>query len=166
MLEIIKINTKAEIKIIERLAYDIFHEVYDPIIPSEHTDYFLDRFQSETAIRHQLENESFYYYLLKFDLENIGYLGIQLQGENMILSKLYILKAYRGREIGKAALEFVNRFALDNGINKIELVVNQGNRKAIDIYLKNGYVIVESQVKTFPNGQTILDYKMEKRFLV
>lgn len=164
MLEIAKINSATELKIIECLAYEILHEVYDPIIPSEHTDYFLEKFQSEKAINHQIEIENFQYFILKFSSENIGYLGIQQLGASLILSKLYILKAYRGRKIGKAALEFVNLFALENGINRIELIVNQGNQSAIEIYLKNGYGIVESQVKTFPSGQTILDYKMEKRF--
>ena len=77
MIEVDKANNTSEFKVIEKLAKEILHEVYDPIIPSEHTDYFLTEFQSENAIRNQIKNEYFSYFLLNFDSRNVGYLGIQ-----------------------------------------------------------------------------------------
>ncbi|WP_437373626.1 GNAT family N-acetyltransferase [Maribacter litoralis] len=152
----------SDFKIIEKLAKEILHEVYDPIIPAEHTDYFLTEFQSENAIRNQIENENFSYFLLNFDNKNVGYLGIQKMNKKLILSKLYILRSFRGLKIGKTALEYVNGFATDNGIEKIELIVNQHNQNTIDIYLKHGFKIVESIINSFPNGHSVEDYKMEK----
>jgi diamine N-acetyltransferase len=162
MIKIKKADNNTEFKIIEKLATEILHEVYDPIIPAEHTDYFLTEFQSENAIRSQIKNENFSYYLLNFNTKNVGYLGIQKLNEKLILCKLYILESFRGRKIGKTALEFVNGFATENKIEKIELVVNQENQKTIDIYLKNGFRIMESIVNSFPNGHSVEDYKMEK----
>ncbi|MEW7292823.1 GNAT family N-acetyltransferase [Aquimarina sp. 2304DJ70-9] len=162
MIEIKQVDNSTEFKIIEKLAAEILHEVYDPIIPAEHTDYFLMEFQSENAIRNQIENENFSYFLLNFDTRNVGYLGIQKLNEKLILSKLYILESFRGLKIGKTALEYVNRFATDNGIEKIELIVNQQNQNTIDIYLRNGFKIMESIVNSFPNGHSVEDYKMEK----
>jgi hypothetical protein len=63
MIEIKKANNQTHFKIIEELAYEILHEVYDPIIPAEHTDYFLTEFQSEKAIENQITNENFSYFL-------------------------------------------------------------------------------------------------------
>lgn len=163
MIKIKKASSTFEFKLIEKLAVEILHEVYDPIIPSEHTDYFLAKFQTESAIRSQIENEKFNYYLLSFNSENVGYLGVQKQDKKLILSKLYILKPFRGLKIGKAALEFVNEFARENSIEKIELTVNQENQNTIDIYLKNGFKIIESLVNSFPNGHSVKDYKMEKK---
>lgn len=54
MIEINKANNTSEFKVIEKLAKEILHEVYDPIIPAEHTDYFLTEFQSENTIRNQI----------------------------------------------------------------------------------------------------------------
>jgi ribosomal protein S18 acetylase RimI-like enzyme len=162
MIEINKANNTSEFKVIEKLAKEILHEVYDPIIPSEHTDYFLTEFQSENAIRNQIKNEYFSYFLLNFDSRNVGYLGIQKLNKKLILSKLYILESFRGLKIGKTALEYVNRFATNNEIEKIELIVNQQNQNTIDIYLKNEFKIVESIVNSFPNGHSVEDYKMEK----
>nr|WP_244178500.1 GNAT family N-acetyltransferase [Maribacter litoralis] len=109
-----------------------------------------------------MKNENFSYFLLNFDTKNVGYLGIQKLNKKLILSKLYILKSFRGLKIGKTALEYVNEFATNNGIEKIELIVNQHNQNTIDIYLKNGFKIVESLINSFPNGHSVEDYKMEK----
>ncbi|WP_299258652.1 GNAT family N-acetyltransferase [uncultured Aquimarina sp.] len=162
MIEIKKVCDSTKFKIIKKLAIEILHEVYDPIIPAEHTDYFLKEFQSENAIEKQIKNENFSYFLLNFDTKDVGYLGIQKLNEKLILSKLYILKSFRGLKIGKTALEYVNGFATDNAIKKIELIVNQQNKETIDIYEKNGFKIVKSMVNSFPNGHSVENYKMEK----
>jgi ribosomal protein S18 acetylase RimI-like enzyme len=165
MIKIKEASSTFEFKLIEKLAIEILHEVYDPIIPSEHTDYFLAKFQSESAIIDQIENENFYYYLLSFNNKNVGYLGIQKQNKKLILSKIYILKSFRGLKIGKKELEFVKEFARENCIEKIELTVNQENQNTIEIYLKNGFKIIESLVNSFPNGHSVKDYKMEKKMM-
>ncbi|MEL6917861.1 MAG: GNAT family N-acetyltransferase [Bacteroidota bacterium] len=162
MIEIKRANNTTEFKVIEKLAIEILHEVYDSIIPSGHTDYFLKEFQSQNAIRNQIKNENFNYFLLNFDNKNVGYLGIQKLDGILTLSKLYILESFRGLKIGRKALEYVNDFAKSNGVEKIELIVNQQNQNTIDIYLKNGFKIVESIVNSFPNGHSVEDYKMEK----
>ena len=122
----------------------------------------MTEFQSENAIRNQIENENFSYFLLNFDNKNVGYLGIQKLNKILNLSKLYILESFRGLKIGKTALEYVDGFATDNGFEKIELIVNQQNKNTIDIYQKNGFKIVKSIVNSFPNGHSVEDYKMEK----
>lgn len=162
MIAIKKADKPTEFAMIAKLATDIFHEVYDPIIPAEHTNYFLTEFQSKNAIKHQIENENFSYYLLNYNHKTVGYLGIQKQEEKLILSKLYILKSFRGLKIGKAAMKYVNQFATDHGIRKIELVVNQQNQNSIAMYRKNGFKVVESVVNSFPNGHSVEDYRMEK----
>ena len=165
MIEIKKVENRSDYKIIEKLASEILHEVYDSIIPAEHTDYFLKEFQSEDAIEKQIKNENFQYFFLRFEKENVGYLGIQKINRKLILSKLYILKSFRGLKIGKKALEYVDRFSMNNEIEKIELIVNQQNQNTIDIYLKNGFKIKESIVNSFPNGHSVEDYKMEKTLI-
>jgi ribosomal protein S18 acetylase RimI-like enzyme len=164
MIEIKRANKITEFEVIEELAKEILHEVYAPIISPEHTDYFLTEFQSKNAIRNQIKNENYSYFLLNFNTKNVGYLGIQKLDKKLILSKIYILKSFRGLKIGKTALEYVNEIVIDNGIEKIELIVNKQNQNTIDIYLKNGFKIIESIVNSFPNGHSVDDYKMEKVF--
>ncbi len=49
MIEIKEANHRFEFKIIEKLATEILHEIYDPIIPPEHTDYFLTKISIDTC---------------------------------------------------------------------------------------------------------------------
>jgi len=162
MIEITKADNKIDFKIIETLAKEILPEVYDPIIPVEHTEYFLKKFQTVTAISNQIKNENYHYFFLKYKTKNVGYLGIQKLDTILNLSKLYILASFRGLKIGKSALEYVDQFAKSNGKEKIELIVNQQNKNTIDIYLKNDFKIIKSMVNSFPNGHSVADYKMEK----
>lgn len=163
MIKILEARNSTQIKIIENLAKEIFHEVYDPIIPAEHTAYFLTEFQTENAIERQIKNEGFSYFLLSFDDECVGYIGIQELKTELILSKLYIRKSFRRLKIGKTALEYVQKFATDRAMKKIHLLVNRQNKNAINMYLIYGFEIVESVVNSFPSGHSIEDYKMEKR---
>ena len=162
MIEIKTATKTSDHVIIERLAKEILHEVYDPILPTEHTDFFLNRFQSVQAIKNQINNKNYFYYLLNFNDKSVGYLGIQKLNNKLVLSKIYILKSYRGKKIGKAALEFVNKFAINNNSEKIELTVNQQNLNTIDIYKRSGYKIRESVLNSFDDGYSVKDYIMEK----
>ncbi len=54
MIDIQKATTTSDYKTIELLAKEILHEVYDPIIPAEHTSFFLQKFQTTTAIQEQV----------------------------------------------------------------------------------------------------------------
>jgi hypothetical protein len=40
MIEIKKAENTTEFKIIQKLATEILHKVYDPIVPAEHTKYY------------------------------------------------------------------------------------------------------------------------------
>jgi len=57
-------------------------------------------------------------------------------------------------------LAYGHKLALDHEMKAIELIVNQHNQRTIDIYLKNGFEIMESMVNAFPNGHSTEDYKM------
>lgn len=163
MIEIRKATTKGDFETIEALGFEILHEVYDSIVPSEHTDCFLQEYLSKTTIANQIAFDNFSYYLLNFDSKTVGFLGIQKQHSKLILSKLYVLASFRGNKIGITALTFASNFALKNNFISIELIVNRENHRSIGIYKKNGFKIIESMVNSFPNGYTVQDYKMEKK---
>ena len=163
MIEIKEATVSLEFEIIKNLASEILHEVYDPIIPSTHTDIFLQENLSVKAITNQTELKNFSYYLLNFHSKTVGFLGLQKLSNKIILNKLYVLASFRGNKIGKTALEFVTNLALKNNSTSIELIVNQKNNHSISIYKKNGFKIIESLVNSFPNGYTVEDYKMQKK---
>lgn len=76
-----------------------------------------------------------------------------------MLSKLYVLKAYQGKGIGKKALSFVENKAEDS----VNLIVQKQNENAYQFYLKNGYSVVREFNNTFENGHTLQGYLMSKK---
>jgi len=124
--------------------------------------FFIDTFQTAQAIAQQIATEHYQYYLLCLDQQNVGYLGVQLRNDVLHLSKLYILEAYRGNKIGKAALQFVDELAQHYRLSAIDLYVNKHNDDTIKIYQNAGYIIKDLVAHTYDNGHVEEDYHMMK----
>ncbi len=163
MINIQKATKTEDYQIIETLAKEILHEVYDPIIPAEHTTFFLNKFQTTKAIAQQIIEEGFEYHMLQFQAKNVGYIGYYVRNNILYLSKIYILKSSRGNKIGKAALEFIIQKATKLNVNEIELLVNQQNDNTIQFYKINDFKIVKAITNTFSDGFSVEDYIMKKK---
>jgi RimJ/RimL family protein N-acetyltransferase len=151
-----------DIKIIETLADIIWNEYFTPIIGKAQVDYMLDKFQSEESITEQIK-QGFLYFLIQSDNKFIGYLGVLPKGDELLLSKLYILSSGRQKGYGKEALNFIKHLALQKKLNKITLTVNKYNTDTIRIYEKSGFKTINSIVKNIGNGFVMDDYIMEKK---
>lgn len=148
---------------IETLAREIMPEVYVPDIPLAHVHYYLETFQTSDAIHQQIRQEHYVYFILYFNEQAVGYLGMQLLKDVLLLSKLYILKEYRGNKIGKKALELAEQMAKGKLRHRIELYVYKNNEASINIYKKAGYVIEALTTHTYDNGHTEENYLMAKQ---
>ncbi|MCP9198834.1 GNAT family N-acetyltransferase [Gramella sp. GC03-9] len=165
MFRIIPVTGTKTIEPVARLAREIWTEHYTPIIGKDQVDYMLDKFQSATAIRQQLD-QAVKYFLLEQDEEPVGYLSYRLEKDHLFLSKIYVLKSQRGKGIGKKALEFLKEQAGISGIQKIKLTVNKYNSNSIRAYEKMGFVQVDAIVQDIGNGFVMDDYVLEKTFSI
>ena len=121
----------------------------------------VDNFQSENAIKNQIENENYTYFYINNEAQNIGYIGLSKKQEYLFLSKFYIKKDYRNKGIGTKVFEFIKDFANKNSYKKIQLTVNKNNTNTIKAYKKWGFVVVNSVVTPIGNGFFMDDYIME-----
>ena len=93
----------------------------------------------------------------------IGYTGVRPDGEGkLFLSKLYILKPYRGQGYASEAFAFLERLCAEEGLSAIWLTVNRFNTNTIAVYEKKGFVTVRTQVADIGSGFVMDDYIMEK----
>ncbi|AZQ61426.1 GNAT family N-acetyltransferase [Flammeovirga pectinis] len=161
MIEIVKATTDQQLVIIEQLAEKIWKAHYIPIIGTKQVDYMLDKFQSFTAMKQQIL-DGLEYYELKFNKESVGYIGFKNEEETVFLSKVYVDADYRGKSIGKKAIQFVEKQAKDRGKKGVRLTVNKYNENSIAVYKKMNFEVVDEVVADIGQGYVMDDYVLIK----
>ena len=157
-----EVRGKNDIKKVEQLAYEIWTQHYTPIIGIVQVDYMLENFQSFKAIEKQI-SEGMSYFLLFFEGEPIGYMASKPQGENMFLSKIYVLSDLRGKGIGSYAMNYLETRAKEMGCRNLSLTVNKNNTDSIRAYEKLGFINVRPLQTDIGKGFIMDDYFMKKR---
>ena len=163
MIEFKIIDNPEAIAQVAKLAKDIWNEHYLPMIGSNQVLYMLDKFQSKDAIEQQIER-GYKYYIIFNEQQEAGYFSVKVndKAEKLFLSKLYVLKSFRGKGIGKQAIKFITT-NLYNPV--IQLTVNKNNSDSIAFYQNVGFEIVDDVVTDIGNGFVMDDYVMEMQNL-
>lgn len=154
-----KASTEDDILTIEALGREIWHEHYDSIIGENQVNYMLEKFQSKEAVSKQINSDTIYL-LAYYDDIPAGYSAYKLEESKTFLSKIYILKEYRGKRIGASLLNEIIKASA--GKESIYLTVNKYNENSIKVYEKLGFKTVDSVVTDIGNGYVMDDYIMEK----
>ena len=100
MIKIYQASSDHHYNLIESLAQEIWDEHYTSIIGHRQVVYMLNKFQSSTAIKSQIE-EGYAYYLIDFLGSHVGYLSFKKERDALFLSKVYVLNELRGKGIGR-----------------------------------------------------------------
>ncbi len=163
MINIVEVKNLKDIKETAMLAHSIWNEHYIPIIGKEQVDYMLANFQSEQAIKEQID-EGYRYFLTYNNGKAVGYFAILADSKDgsLFLSKFYVDKDFRGQGIGRHCISYMEDICKANGLNRIWLTVNKYNSSSIKAYEKLGFRKVEELVQDIGNGFIMDDYRMEK----
>lgn len=162
-MNFISVKTDDDIKELVDLANEIWHEYWPTMLSYDQIEYMLQKFQSENAIKEQLNKGKYIYNMFEEKGRVVGYYGVFPQKNYLFLSKFYIKNGYRGMGIGKQAFEQIKKIALQNDLFLIRLTVNRNNHDAISAYEKLGMEIVNESVTDIGNGFVMDDYIMEIR---
>lgn len=154
-------TTRNQFEAIAQLANIIWREHYIPIIGLEQVDYMVKNFQSAEAMYSQYL-DGYAYFMIIHDNQFVGYISIKKEEESLFLSKIYVSKDYRGKKIGKSAMNFCEEKALEMHCKSITLGVNRFNVKSIAAYQAMGFKITGEMITDIGHGFIMDDYKMEK----
>lgn len=160
-MEIVKATTEQQIKAIVSLAEEIWRETYTPLLPEGQVDYMLEKFQSEKAVKEQMKNGGYEYYVLVDENGISGFTGIVKEEGRLFLSKLYVHSSARRKGYATKVFEFLKGVAKENGCAYIYLTVNKDNSNAVKTYEKSGFKNVKSAVTDIGNGYVMDDYIMQ-----
>jgi len=159
VLQIREANNAEDYGLIARLADTIWREHYIPIIGEGQVTYMLERFQSAGAIEQQAAS-GMRYYLLEHQGQSAGYCAYEKRGEELFLSKIYVLQSLRGLGLGKAAMQFVVDRARQENCRRITLTVNKFNAGSIAAYLRMGFRQGPPVQQDIGGGYIMDDYLM------
>ena len=154
------VTTDYGISRVAGLAAKIWPEAYDYIVPKGQIEYMVKSMQSFGPISQSIKEGSMYFIIRSGD-EDIGYIGLKREEDRMFLSKLYLLKSYRGFGISHNAIDFIKELCIEEGVGSVYLTVNRLNTRAINSYKSNGFKIVKQVDNPIGEGFEMNDFVME-----
>lgn len=155
------VKSETELKTIERLAREIWHEHYSPIVSKAQIEYMLDQGYSLAVMQKEL-CEGIHYDGLYLNGNMIGYCSFGRETPGTLkLHKLYLKPLFHGQGFGRQLLEHVLNYARRHDYHSIVLQVNKQNQKAIRAYTNFGFAIKEASIKDIGGGFIMDDFVME-----
>jgi ribosomal protein S18 acetylase RimI-like enzyme len=128
-------------------------ETYGSILPTQQIEFLLEKYFAPANI------PSFRAQGYKY--KQIGDCGVLVFIEReteLYIDKLYLLPSARGTGIAAQVFTELLKLGKDLVLN-----VNQGNKRAVRCYLKNGFEIEQKIDIDLGNGMTNCDYVMRKK---
>lgn len=151
------ISDENKITEMSQMATEILRDYYDPLVGKVQNDYMLNKFQSQAAIRDQLDQDYQYYFACK-DGRRVGFFAFYSKSSCLYLSKIYLYKTERRKGYFGKILDFIITKAREESLPAIELNVNKYNSLAIAAYEKRGFKIVRSEKNDIGGGFYMDDY--------
>ncbi len=163
-MQIREANTN-DAAMIAELAITTFDETFGHLFEDRHIllDYF-ERTFSEDKIRNSIQKENNVFWLTFVDDKPVGYAKLKVHSSSEFvpiknssqLQKIYVLKEFLSLKIGLELQKTLLQKAADLGSEQIWLSVYVDNPRAINFYLKNGFVKVGEH--QFQIGRYVFDF--------
>lgn len=167
MLNVVKIETEEGIRQVAEIADIVWHETYNPLMEKEQVDYMVENFQSEKAIKRQIRQEGYSYFMVFSGDKAAGFTGLvpdyEKQGE-LYLSKAYVLSEFRGQGVFSLIMNKVTEFAKEHNQSSVMLTVNRANVHAVSVYEHYGFIRTCEKKKDIGKGYVMDDYIMVLKF--
>ena len=155
---------KNQLSLIQKLAHDIWPQVYDYMISASQIEFMLNKMYSMESLEIQWQ-EGHQFLLLESENQFLGFASFQTTTSgNAKLHKLYLKKQSHGKGWGKKLLVFIENQCRNQQQTSIQLNVNRNN-KSLNFYLANGFQIQESIDIPIGDGFEMNDFIMQKSIL-
>ena len=156
--------TEGDLAAIARLAGVIWRAHYPGIISWEQIEYMLAKMYSLPTLREEIRQLGIRYerLLLGEDLAGFAAHGPTDEAGVFKLHKIYLHPAWHGRGLGSLLLRYCERQAAQAGAKRLVLTVNKRNTKAMAVYQRNGFVLLDSVVVDIGGGFVMDDYVFGK----
>lgn len=157
--------SESDFDTVAQLADTIWRSHYMLMISIAQIDYMLAGRYVPERLRHYIDSQERWLWLLRVDGVPAGYCSCSLGDDagEMKLEQLYLLSEHKGRGFGGRMLRHVEENTRALGRSRLYLTVNKGNTDSIAMYSKSGFAVREEAVFDIGNGYVMDDHVMEKK---
>ena len=157
------LDTPESLRIVRDIAAEVWPKTFAPILPPEQIPYMMNMMYAPEVMEREL-SEGYKFAALLVDGTPSGYISWSpYHDDTAKLHKVYLLTSCHGKGLGRMMLDYASETCRTAGFRKLRLNVNKHNERAISVYLKNGFVTVESVKNDIGGGFYMDDFVMEKR---
>ena len=111
---------------------------------------------SAKSFEEELKEPSKHYIVAKYQDLIIGYIGLQILGDELNLLKIAVLPQYRKLGVGFKLMELSFKYKKDNNLSNYFLEVRESNEPAKKLYSKFGFKVQSKREKYYSDGETAL----------
>ena len=151
--------TESDTMAIIELRRIVWGTTYRGIYPDSMIDDFDYAWHKEKEIK-RINAPDYSVYLIKRDIQNIGYL-ITRKTEIVLLMSLYVIKEYQHQGIGRQAFEFVIKYCRDNEKDSFICTCLPENHNARIFYEKMGGRIVGEDLDNEESWMNSITYRFD-----
>jgi len=155
--------TPPDVPAIAALAREIWQATYPGIITQEQIDFMLEQRYGHERLYDDLEDLHKWLFQAFQQDRRVGFAFAEIYKGEFKLDKLYIHPDVQRRGVGGLLIEHVAELARKQGHPCVILQVNKRNEKAINSYMKYGFVVRTSTVDDIGHGYVMDDFVMEKK---
>ncbi len=159
----VTLDTPESLQTVRDIADEVWPKTFAPILPPEQIPYMMRMMYAPEVMERELR-EGYRFAALLVDGVPSGYISWSpYHDDTAKLHKVYLLTSCHGKGFGRLMLDYASDVCRAAGFKTLRLNVNKHNERAISVYLKNGFVTVESVKNDIGGGFYMDDYVMEKR---
>jgi GNAT superfamily N-acetyltransferase len=75
-----------------------------------------------------------------------GYVALARRERAVCIDQLFISPEHEAEGVGRQLLEYAEGYAISERVEKLQIVVESGNRRAFDFYRRRGFVPVDAEL--------------------
>ena len=143
----IRLCTENDIEKLMEIGEKTFKETFEGENMQEDIESYCRENFSYEKISSEINDKNSRYFVFEEENQVVGYMKVNFFGrqtedgyENSLeLQRIYVLKSYKGKGIGKKFMEVAIDLAYENDLEYVWLGVWEHNYKAIEFYKKKGF---------------------------
>ena len=162
--------TELDLETLQSIGKQSFYETFADSNDEENMRLYLDENFSLEKLKQELNTQGSEFYFIHLEEKPIAYLKInfaQAQTElkdpsSMEIERIYVLNEYHGHNFGQTLFDKALQRAIEENISYLWLGVWEENKRAVNFYKKNGFVVFDQHIFKFgPEDQTDLMMKLD-----